>query len=161
MIGMNVDAMVVRAGGEEAARFRPTDNVRRCSAKAIHSGALPEGVDASIMTFQLIYNVKIVNPLAVAVYRADVRAFVALLTDLPLEQAIVNCVLHVGRRRSLPAAAAARWKATSQSSGEADRAEVGLSGNGYANVKMIGKVQSGGTRCKFDGLCVSISALSR
>jgi hypothetical protein len=109
MIGMNVDAVVVRASGEEAARFGPA-----------------EGVDASIVAFQLVYDVKIVNPLAVTVYRADVGAFVALFTNLPLEQAIVDCVLHVGRRRSLPAAAAAKWKTTSESSGEADRTQVGF-----------------------------------
>lgn len=72
MIGMDVDAVVVRAGGEEAPRFGPTDDLRCCSSKVMHNGVLPEGVDASIVTFQLVYDVKIVNPLAVAVYRADV-----------------------------------------------------------------------------------------
>ena len=74
----------------------------------MHNDILPEGVDASIVTFELVYDVKIVNPLAVTVYRSDVGAFLVLLADLPLKQAIVDCVLHIGRRWSLPAAAGAR-----------------------------------------------------
>lgn len=99
LIGMDVDAVVVRARGKEAAGFRPTNNLRCCcSVNLMQGDVLPDSVNASIVTFQLVYDVKIVNPLAVAVYRADVRAFVALLADLPLEQAIVDCVLHVGWR---------------------------------------------------------------
>lgn len=51
VICMNVDAVVVGAGSEETARLRPA-----------------EGVDASVVTFKLVYDIEIIDPFPVAVY---------------------------------------------------------------------------------------------
>lgn len=81
---MDVDPVVVGTGSKEAARCRPATTCQMILWYA-WIFALPESIDASIVTFELVHDVQIVNPLPVAIYRSNVRMLLALLADFPLE----------------------------------------------------------------------------
>jgi hypothetical protein len=56
------------------------------------------------MTLQLIHDVQILDPSAVAVEAAHIGILPALLANLALEQAVVHCVLHLSTVQASEAA---------------------------------------------------------
>lgn len=62
--------------------------------------SLPQSVHTSIVAFQLIHNVQIIHPVSIAIDASNVCVCPALVADLTLQQAVVDGVLHLGRRRS-------------------------------------------------------------
>jgi hypothetical protein len=89
----------MRWSSEPEARSRPeVDQLYGVSSRMITEWArVPQGVHASVVPFELVHDVQIINPLPVTVYASNVRIFSALLPNLPPEQAIVDCVLHLHR----------------------------------------------------------------
>ena len=65
---------------------------------------IPQGINASVVAFQLVDDVHVFDPFPVAVDASNIRVFLAPLANLPLQQAIIHSVLHlesryVGRER--------------------------------------------------------------
>jgi hypothetical protein len=50
-----------------------------------YDGCLPQSIYASVVAFQFVHDVKIVDPLSVAIDGSDVAVLSALLTNLTLE----------------------------------------------------------------------------
>jgi hypothetical protein len=48
------------------------------------------------MSLELIHDVQVIDPMLIAVNAANVGVCPALLTNLPLQQAIKHGILHVG-----------------------------------------------------------------
>ena len=47
-----------------------------------------------MVSLKLVHNVHVIDPLSVAIDSSNIRVFLALLSDLPFQQAVVYRVLH-------------------------------------------------------------------
>jgi hypothetical protein len=88
----------MRWSSEPEASSRPdVDQLRHVSySPQIHAQryGVPQSIDATVVAFQLIDDIQTLYPLSVAVDASNVRVLFAMLPKLPLEQAVVYCVLH-------------------------------------------------------------------
>jgi hypothetical protein len=48
------------------------------------------------MAPQFVDDVQVLHPLFVAIHAPDIGVLLALLPNFPLQQAIIDCVLHLG-----------------------------------------------------------------
>lgn len=77
------------------------------------------------MPLELIHNVQIVDPMLITIDAANVRIRPALVTNFPLQQAIVNGVLHGEDQGSVAGgswrAPRVEWESSGEANGRASR----------------------------------------
>ena len=106
-----------------------------------------------MMSSKLVHDIHVIDPLSVAIYSSDVRIVLALLPDLPPQQAIVDGVLHLDTIRGSRKVRDRKKERMRKSSDEASFSDTGG--------ETRGQVQSGGTISRCGPLYMSISALSQ
>jgi hypothetical protein len=81
--------MLMRWSSDPEASRRPDVDQLVCrqplSTVFAYDRSLPQGIHASVVAFQFVHDVKIVDPLSVAIDGSDVAVLSALLTNLTLE----------------------------------------------------------------------------
>jgi hypothetical protein len=65
---------------------------------------IPQSVHTAVVSLQFVDNVEVLHPSSVAIDASNIRILLALLSNFPLHQAVIDCVLHDRLYHAAPAA---------------------------------------------------------
>jgi hypothetical protein len=64
-------------------------------SRILYKYSIPQSVDAAVVPLQFVDDVQVLHPLSVAVDAPYVCVFLAMVPNLPLQEAVIDCVLHL------------------------------------------------------------------